>query len=225
MFPIFIGFDPRETIAYHVCAHSILKRASIPVSITPLRRETLPMFTRPRGPFDSTEFSISRFLVPSLCDYRGVALFIDCDMLVLSDVAELYNIALANQILGDYDVQVVQHSYTPISARKFLNQPQTQYSRKNWSSVMLFNNEKCRALHPSYVNEAAGLDLHGFAWTELIGRLSPAWNNLIGEECELPLKDSKLLHWTLGGPYFEETADCPHADIWNAEFDDMLRAG
>jgi len=84
---IFIGYDDRESVAYHVLCHSILSRVTCPLSITPLRRETLPMLKRKRGALDSTEFAISRFLVPHLCDYRGYAVFMDCDMLCLGDMA------------------------------------------------------------------------------------------------------------------------------------------
>jgi hypothetical protein len=69
---IFLGWDDREAIAYHVLAHSIIRRSSVPVSITPVARHQLrDVFTRERGEKESTDFSISRFLVPALSDYRG----------------------------------------------------------------------------------------------------------------------------------------------------------
>jgi len=226
IFRIFIGFDERETVAYHVAAHSILRRACCPVSITPLRRECLPMLTRKRGEHDSTDFAISRFLVPHLCDYEGVALFMDCDVLVLHDVSELLTTAMCNKILGDYAVQVVQHDYTPKGQTKFLGQKQTKYARKNWSSVMLFNNEMCRDLTAGYVNEAPGLDLHQFAWTDKVGALPPEWNVLIGEPENMEqINDSKLLHYTQGTPCFAEYSKGPEADLWYTEYRDMLRAG
>ena len=74
---------------------------------------------------------------------------------------------------ADKAVLVCKHDYVPKSERKFLDQVQTKYARKNWSSLMLFNNERCRALTPRYVSAASGLELHRFAWTEdrLIGGL------------------------------------------------------
>lgn len=216
-FRIFLGYDPAEPAAYHVLSHSILRHARAPVSIAPLCRESLPMLDRPRGEFDSTDFAISRFLVPHLCDYQGVALYMDCDMLMLEDICRLHVLAMANEILGDYDVQVVKHSYTPRDTVKFLGHRQLGYEKKNWSSLMLFNNAKCRALHPTYVNEAAGLDLHQFAWTDKIGALDAGWNNLLGEDCERLLEHSKCLHWTRGGPWFSAHRDAPHADLWRAE--------
>lgn len=225
MFRIFIGFDPRETVAYHVAAHSILRRSSIPVAITPLRRESIKALTRPRGEHDSTEFAISRFLVPYLCKYDGYALFMDCDMLCLSDIAELEIIAMAQQILDDHAVSVVQHEYTPRGDTKFLGQKQTKYAKKNWSSVMLFNNNQCRDLRPEYVNEAPGLDLHQFAWTEKVGKLSNEWNVLVGEENQPDWKSAKMLHFTKGTPCFPAYNNGPEAGLWQAEYDDLRRAG
>ena len=77
---------------------------------------------------------------------------------------------------------MVKHNYVA-STEKILGQEQTQYGRKNWSSVMLFNNSMCKALTPQYVQEAHGLSLHQFKWVEddLIGELEPEWNYLVGE--------------------------------------------
>lgn len=224
MFRIFVGYDERETVAYHVAAHSILRRARVPISITPLKRECLPFHFRKRGEHDSTDFAISRFLVPHLCEYKGIALFMDCDVLVLADVAELLTAGMCNEILGDYAVQVIQHNYTPSTAMKFLGQKQTTYARKNWSSVMLFNNAMCKDLTAGYVNEAPGLDLHQFSWTDKIGKLDPAWNVLVGEHNQVA-GTPKLLHYTLGTPCFADCANGPYADLWHDERRDMLKAG
>jgi len=218
-FNVYIGFDPQETVAYHVLSHSILRRASAPVSITPLVRSALPNFARERGPLESTEFSISRFMVPSLSGFKGYSLFLDCDMLCLANVHELLFEVVRNPGKAVY---VVKHDYTPSGATKFLGQTQTTYPRKNWSSVMLFNNERCKALDPAYVNTAHGLDMHRFAWLadDQIGELPREWNWLVGEY--LPNDAAKILHYTLGGPYFPEYRKTDHADLWFAELDSLL---
>jgi hypothetical protein len=215
MLNVYIGYDPNETVAYHVLAHSILRRASIPVSIAPLMRSQLgAMYRRERGPTESTEFSLTRFLVPALSGFHGWSLFMDCDMLCLADVAEL---ASAIPRSGDKAVLVCQHDYVPRTERKFLDQVQTKYPRKNWSSVMLFNNARCRALSPEYVNTASGLDLHRFHWLkdEDIGDIPLQWNWLVGEYERTA--DAKIVHYTLGGPYFDEYRDCDYADEWREE--------
>lgn len=220
---IFIGYDARMPVLYHVASHSIIRRTSVPVSITPLALASLShLLTRPTHPLQSTEFSFSRFLVPHLSDYQGWALFMDNDMLALDDIARLF--ALRDD---RYAVQVVKHNYTPKTDTKFLGQTQTAYAKKNWSSVMLMNCARCTALTPDYVNQASGLDLHRFAWLEdeaLIGALPARWNFLVGEYNPLPVEDISLLHYTLGGPYFTEYAQCDYAAQWLAERDAMLHA-
>ena len=220
MIKVFVGYDPREAVAFSVLAHSIHARSSQPVGITPLKLSELKgVMTRERHPLQSTDFSFSRFLTPYLSDYSGWSLFMDCDMLVLDDIAGLY--ALHDD---RYAVMVVKHDHVPKEKRKFLDQPQTPYQKKNWSSVMLFNNAKCRALTPEYVNTASGLELHQFKWLAgdgLIGELPARWNHLVGYHP--PRRDAALVHYTLGGPYFNEYRTCEYADEWCREQQAMLR--
>jgi lipopolysaccharide biosynthesis glycosyltransferase len=222
MIRVFVGYDPREAVAYNVLAHSIQARASEPVSIAPLMLSQLKtVLTRERHPLQSTDFSFSRFLTPYLSDYGGWSVFMDCDMLVLKDIAELWKLRDDR-----YAVMVVKHDHVPKESVKFLGQPQSKYEKKNWSSVMLFNNARCRALTPDYVNRASGLELHQFKWLDsdgLIGALPDAWNHLVGYNP--PRRDAALVHYTLGGPYFPAYADCEYAKAWRAERDAMLHAG
>lgn len=219
MIKVFIGFDSHETVAFHVLAHSIHARASQPVAIMPLMLTQLTsIFHRERNALQSTEFSFSRFLVPYLSNYEGWSLFCDCDMLMLDDIAKLW--ALRDE---RYAVQVVKHNHVPPEDIKFLNQPQSKYQKKNWSSVMLFNNAKCKALTPDYVNTASGLELHQFKWLKddaLIGALPERWNHLV--DYNPPRPDAALVHYTLGGPYFADYADCEYAAEWRRERDAML---
>jgi hypothetical protein len=212
---LYIGYDSREPVAYHTLTHSILHRASIPVSISPVKRSQLgALYTRARGPTESTEFSLTRFLVPALSAFRGWSVFMDCDMLCRVDIAEITQ-HIERQ--SDKAVLVCKHEYEPGTPRKFLNQIQTKYPRKNWSSVMIFNNQRCAALTPDYVNSAPGLDLHRFSWLDdqAIGELPLAWNWLVGEyEYN---KEAKIAHFTRGGPYFEEFRQCDYAEEWFAE--------
>ena len=215
MFQVFIGYDPREAVAYHTLTHSILQRSSIPVAVAPVMQSQLKgLYTRPRGATESTEFSLTRFLVPALSGYRGWSLFMDCDMLCRADIAQL---AVYTQQAGDKAVLVCKHDYTPSPERKFLNQVQTVYPRKNWSSVMLFNNERCKALSPDYVNSATGLELQRFAWMDdaSIGELPLEWNWLVGEYKHNP--GAKIVHFTRGGPYFDEFRGCDYAGEWFEE--------
>ena len=131
MINVFIGYDSKEKIAYHILTESILRHSSVPVRFTPLYLPNLrDSFTRPRNTISSTEFSFSRFIVPYLMNYDGWALFLDCDMLFKTDIKELWD--LRND---DYAVMVCQHDYVPKHLSKFGNQIQTVYEKKNWSSL------------------------------------------------------------------------------------------
>lgn len=222
MINIYIGHDGRETVASNVLAYSIHARSSQPVAVIPVMLSQLKSVSRrERHPLQSTDFSFSRFLTPYLADYTGWSLFMDCDMLMRDDVAKLW--ALRDE---RYAVMVVKHEHVPKEERKFLNEPQTKYEKKNWSSVMLFNNARCRALTPDYVNTASGLELHQFKWLgddSLIGTLPSRWNHLVGYDA--PRKDAALVHYTLGGPYFETYRDCEYSGEWFAEREAMLHAG
>ena len=214
---VFIGFDPRSSVAYHVLAHSIMRRASRPVSITPLYRpqlRSMGAYLRERTPMESTDFSMTRFLTPYLAGFEGVSIFMDNDMLCLGDICELEEMALAN---WSADVLVVKHEYTPKADYKFLGERQYPYPRKNWSSVMVFNGYRSavRSLKPEYVDNALPSDLHQFKWASMVGSLPPEWNHLVGEYDPKP--DAKLVHFTLGGPWFSGYENCEYADHWFAE--------
>jgi len=220
MINVFIGYDPREAVSYSVLAYSIQSRASQPVSIAPLMLSQLQgVLTRERHPLQSTDFSFSRFLVPHLSEFAGWSLFMDCDMLMLDDIASLWKLRDDR-----YAVMAVKHHHVPKETVKFLGEPQSKYEKKNWSSVMLFNNARCRALTPNYVNIASGLELHQFKWLQsddLIGALPERWNHLVGYNP--PRRDAAIVHYTLGGPYFEDYRDCEYSKEWLAERDTMLR--
>ncbi|MBF0381104.1 MAG: glycosyltransferase [Magnetococcales bacterium] len=220
---LFIGYDTRESVAYNVLASSVQRLASQPVSITPLRLTQLDgLITRERHPLQSTDFAFSRFLIPYLCDFKGWAIFMDCDMLMLDDIAKLW------QLRDDrYAVQVVKHDHQPREKTKFLNQSQTPYEKKNWSSVMLINTQRCQALSKDYVNSASGLQLHQFKWLkndELIGDIDKRWNHLVGVSPVVPKSELSNIHFTIGGPYFDSYKDCDYADLWFKERDLMLHA-
>lgn len=213
MIGVFIGYDRHETVAFHVLAHSIMRRASVPVSITGLVLNQLDM-KRERHPLQSTEFSFSRFLVPHMSGFGALfdySVFMDCDMLCRGDIAELMTLAKAN----DEPVSVVKHDYTPSTQTKFLNQPQSCYEKKNWSSVMVFRNADCKMLTRDYVDTATGLELHQFQWADEVGGLPVEWNHLVGEYPPNP--QAKLAHFTIGTPCFEDYRECEFSDEWYAE--------
>jgi lipopolysaccharide biosynthesis glycosyltransferase len=211
---IFIGYDSKEKVAFNVLAYSILRNSTKPVSITPVYLPNLrDDFVRERNNLSSTEFSFSRFMVPHLMNYKGWGVFMDCDQLMLGDIAELWRLRD-----DKYAVQLCKHNYTPKEDKKFLGQVQTKYDKKNWSSFMLMNCNKCHELTPDYVNSATGLQLHQFKWLEsedLIGDLPLEWNWLVDEPGYNTKSKVNNIHFTKGGPWFKEYADCSYSETWN----------
>ena len=220
---VFIGYDTREDIAYQVCKHSILRRQPA-ADIRPLKQQELRdagWYTRPVDKLASTEFTFTRFLIPELTNFEGWAVFMDCDMILTTDIKELFD-----QADDRYAVMCVHHDYKVKEGFKMDGQKQTIYPRKNWSSVMLFN-----CAHPSnakltmdLVNdpEINGAYLHRFSWLkdEEIGELNHTWNYLVGvyDDIEMP----KLIHYTEGGPWFEDYRYCGFDNIWKHELFDMM---
>ena len=222
MINIFIGYDSKERVDYNVLSHSIIQNSTKPVAITPIALNNLKDdFVRERNALSSTEFSFSRFMIPHLMNYQGWALFMDCDMLMFEDVAELWRMRDDSKA-----IQVCKHDYTPKEKTKFLGQTQTVYPKKNWSSFMLMNCKKCSSLTPDYVNRASGLELHQFKWLEseeLIGDLPLEWNWLVGEyEYK---EDVKNVHYTKGGPWFEEYARCDYSQDWFKNLEESNGSG
>lgn len=218
---MFIGYDHAENVAHNVMVNSIQRHASRPVAITQVALHQLKdVLWRERHPLQSNEFTFSRWLVPYLCNYKGWAIWADCDMLFFDDVAKLWA-----QRNPKYAVQVVKHKHKPREDVKYLGNKQTQYDRKNWSSVIMFNCEKCRKLTPGVVNKADGLYLHQFRWLEdtQIGDLPPEWNYLVGYQKQTDLDEPvKNAHFTIGGPYFKDYRATEFAQEWWAEYWDMV---
>ena len=211
-----IGYDRRIPVAFSTLAHSITEHSSAPVAVLPLNLRNLKQhFWRDTDPNQSTEFSFSRFLTPFLSGFEGWSLFMDNDVVVRDDIAKLW--ALRDD---RYAAMCVKHDHNPTEETKFLGEKQTRYEKKNWSSVILFNNARCTALTPDYVNSATGLQLHQFKWLEgdhLIGELPAGWNYLAGytRGVEAP----HAIHYTDGGPFYPEYETTEHASVWFDAFE------
>lgn len=215
---IFIGWDSREDIAYQVCKRSLEQHASIPLEIVPIKQWDLRergLYWRPADPLSSTEFSFTRFLTPYLAGYEGWAVFVDCDFLFRKDIAGLLDYRDPTKAL-----YCVQHDYQPKESTKMDGQVQTQYPRKNWSSFMLINcgHEQVRTMTPDIVNTESGLHLHRFNWLtdEMIGSLPVTWNYLEGWHSAAECEDPIAVHFTRGGPWFEQWNAVEFAAEWSS---------
>jgi lipopolysaccharide biosynthesis glycosyltransferase len=214
MIPIFIGYDPREAIAFHVCSNSIIRHSSQPVSINPLALNILKGYEE-KHTDGSNHFIYSRFLVPHLMNYQGWAIFIDGDMILRDDITKLWELRDESKA-----VQVVKHDYKTRLSEKYLGSKNEDYPRKNWSSVILWNcgHTANAGVTPDFVQNATGAQVHRFSWLDdsLIGELPKEWNWLDIEYDRNP--NAKLVHYTLGTPCFHEFADRGgFANEWHRE--------
>lgn len=238
---IFIGWDEREAITYELAKYTILKHTSLPTRIIPLELGNGRLgriLTRPvewrvndigtkqlwcpisNAPM-STEFAISRFSIPFLQDH-GWALFMDCDMVCLDDIAKLFEHAD-----NKYAIMVVKHKHEPTEKYHDAGQLQTLYARKNWSSVMLWNLD-----HPGHknltvekLNTWPGRDLHAFKWLkdEEIGELSQEWNYLVEVNEPEDLRKQKMLHYTNGQPGWKDWMSKDTDYVFNEELARMFK--
>tara|TARA_Y100000361_G_scaffold144765_1_gene153157 strand:- start:128 stop:790 length:663 start_codon:yes stop_codon:yes gene_type:complete len=214
---IFIGWDSRETEAYKVCVKSLKKYASQELDITPIVKDTLietGEYYRPQPEAGSVEFTYTRFLVPYLTNYDGWALFIDCDFLFTRDVSELFD--MTND---KYALMCAKHDYIPKNSIKMDGQKQVSYPRKNWSSCILWNcgHPANIILNPDVVSKESGAFLHRFYWLpdESIGDIPLEWNWLEGEY-DKPDTPPAAIHFTNGGPWFENYQNTDYADLWRS---------
>lgn len=217
---IFVGHDPREQIAFDVCKYSIESRSNM--KTYKLSSKDIPEYSRNFGEPQSTDFTFTRFWVPYLSDYKGYSIFCDCDFVFLDDVEKLIGMAKMDPTKA---VWVVKHPmYIPNTESKMDNIHQNVYEMKNWSSLMVFNNEHhdCQQLTPEKLNKhPRGIDFHRFRWTDEnnIGSIPLDWNCL---DNYYHLENPKAIHYTDGGPWFERYKNTFYSDIWYEERKNLL---
>lgn len=194
MFKIFIGRDPRKPLDANVLANSIVDHASVPVSITMLSLKTLPI--KRQG---LTEFTYSRFIVPYLCGYQGFGLFLDADMVVTGDIAELFQIPKPSDT---YQV--------------YVNKNQKPFE---WGSAMLFDCSLCQILTPEFIDDRKNA-LLDFKWADSVGSLPEEWNWCVPYSGEN--MDAKLYHYTQGTPVWKETRGHAEDKYWHDAYKSMI---
>ena len=212
---IIVGFDQRESVAYHTFCQSIIEKSSLPISFLPLAINNLKNYKETHTD-RSNDFVYARFLTPYLNNFEGWAIFADGDMICQSDIKKMWDLRDESKAL-----MVVKHDYQTKANIKYLGNKNENYPRKNWSSVILWNcgHPKHKILTPEFIQNQTGKYLHRFSWLndDEIGELPQEWNWLAIEYPEN--KDAKLIHYTLGTPCFKEYEKTDMADIWHKTFE------
>lgn len=213
MYNVYVGYDSRLDDVYNVCVHSILRHSNI--NVLPIKQSLLRdsgLYNRIVDIQGSTEFTLTRFLVPLLNNYAGWSLFCDCDFLWTVDVNQVFE-----HCDDRYAVMVVKHDYQPKTVTKMDDKVQHVYPKKNWSSLMLFNNEKCNMLTSDLVNSESPSYLHQFKWLDesQIGSLPNEYNHLVGYDSG----KFSALHYTDGGPWFKQYENTEHSELWKKEYE------
>ena len=202
---IYIGYDSSQPEAYAVCEASIRKYNGSH-TIKPLIRDKLEVYNRPFQN-ESTEFAFTRFLVPYLSDYHGHALFCDADFMWKCDPQEI--VYHANET---HDVYCVQHPDFLVPSSKMNEKVNSSYPKKNWSSLMWFDNSRCKTLTPTYVNQAPAGALHEMKWATSIGSLPAEFNAMVNY---YQFKEPKAVHFTDGGPWHGINDNEEYSQEWN----------
>lgn len=204
---IYIGYDSEQPEAYEVCKASI-ERYNRSHSIIPLIRWELEEQGLYKRPFqnESTEFAFTRFLVPMLSMYQGCALFCDSDFMWRCDPQEL-----VDYVDTDHAVYCVKHPPFLVPSMKMNTKLNLSYPKKYWSSLMWFNNNKCKKLNYEYVNYAPASALHGMEWADSIGDLPAEFNAMVNY---YDVRNPKAVHFTDGGPWHDIHDNLLYSNEW-----------
>jgi len=213
---VYVGYDTRLSVPYNVCKYSIERHGDN--SVTPIIQSNLResnIYTREIDTDGSTEFTLTRFLVPYLNNYKDWVLFCDCDFLFTIDAN-----TLKDYLDEKYAVMVVKHDIEPLTKIKMDNKVQYPYPRKNWSSFILYNckHPALKNLNPELINTQSPSYLHQFKWLDdkYIGELPVAYNYLVGYYKDI---EPKIIHYTDGGPWFNEYSNIEYGDLWKQEYE------
>jgi len=206
---IYIGHDSRFPQATRVCRKSIEDYREHEIKYLDKKSLTrVGVYGREDISGESTEFSFTRFYVPMLCHYKGIAMFCDNDFLWKCDPTEMI------KYLGDKTIAVVKHKDMDIKQTKMSGVVNKSYPRKNWSSLIIYNCSKLRHLTKAYLDSSQASDLHELRWVDdnEIAEIPKSYNHLVGYYKKH--NRIKALHYTLGGPWFDDYKNGEFSEEW-----------
>lgn len=145
---VFVGSDRSQDLAVEVLAYSIRRHTDLSVEVTSMSNLQLPEPNDIRQG-SRTNFSFTRFAIPSLCNYQGRAIYMDADMQVFQDIEQLWNLPFE----GKEKIQILEE--IPKEFQPKDGQVGAPKTRKKQSSVMLLD---CSRLDWVAEDIIAGLD-------------------------------------------------------------------
>jgi hypothetical protein len=203
---VFIGTDDTQAIATAVLRHSISSRTDAIVEFHELR----DLNTGIEHHF-YTGFSFYRWAIPSFSNFAGRAIYLDADIVVLTDIAELWT-----QKMDDYSHRCRSCVPPDVGA---------------YSSVMLIDCAEARNWDFERWCAAASRDrsfyrgvmwcLPGFATSERRGDLPSCFNDLDSYDAGR----TKLIHYTDLPNQPWKKAGHPHEEIFREAARAAYRAG
>jgi hypothetical protein len=172
MIKIFVGTSPNgdDIKAERTLEYSLRKNCPVPIDITWMKKGFGDIFSRWNDKDWATPFTMFRWAIPTACDFRGRAIYMDVDQINIRNIADLFNIVMDK----------------PIHAR-FVKE-----RGKHETSVMVMDCAKLKPILPSLQELKIGKRV--VFNPENIGYLDPRWNCLDGEN--LSLDNIWHLHFT-----------------------------
>jgi hypothetical protein len=207
---IYCGAARDARLPFEVLAHSIRRHTPHPVEIHAIDNGSAPLPADPRhAPY--TQFSFARFAIPALAGYQGRAVYMDSDMLVFRDFAELWQL--------------------PFDGAKVLIEigSRDQRDRGKHTAVMLLDcarlewrvDEIVADLGRRYdYNDLMAVDPL-LARGEMLERIPTGWNDLDRFDPER----TRNLHYTEIRTQPWVTAGHPLGHLWTAELKRAIDAG
>jgi lipopolysaccharide biosynthesis glycosyltransferase len=182
---VFIGTENNQLLPQKVLEYSLKKNSSVSLKVTPLYQ------TQKR--VGGTNFGFVRFTIPEICNFKGMAIYLDADQIVLDDINKLMSllnsdkaIGLVNNPQGYFGKKVVaKHNQTSVMV---LNCEKL----KNWKTTKIFNNVVPNRADKT-ANQIFYRDFMTLSWEDAskIQAISPYWNHF-----NIVNKNTKLVHFS-----------------------------
>jgi hypothetical protein len=215
---VFCGLDESQIVAARTLEYTIRKHASRPVRFYPMFNVPAPVPKDPRNR-GRTGFSFARFHIPKLAGYKGRALYVDADMQVFGDLAELWEIPF-----NGAKVMCTFQDYIPEAWRdKDYFHPGRQLSvmmldceHLDWDVVQIVNGLD----EGKYTYEQLMFELCILDSSEITDDLPPVWNHLEHYEPG----ETKLIHYTVVPTQPWKNDENPNREVWERDFEEAVAA-